>query len=99
MSGDAASGTSSFTMTGGSLTSKNGHVFHVTNTSAIITLNGVTITNEDSANVLLSVCDDGWSGGSNTATLNASNQTLDGAILVGSNSKLTLNLSQRFPDI
>ena len=93
MSGDAASGTSSFTMTGGSLTSKNGHVFHVTNTSAVITLSGVTITNEDGENVLLSVCDDGWSGGSNTATLNASKQTLSGAILVGSNSELTLKLS------
>ena len=93
MSGDAASGTSSFTMTGGSLTSKNGHVFHVTNTSAVITLSGVTITNEDGENVLLSVCDDGWSGGSNTATLNASKQTLSGAILVGSNSTLTMKLS------
>ena len=93
MSGDAASGTSSFTMTGGSLTSKNGHVFHVTNTNAIITLSDVTITNEDSDNVLLSVCDDGWNGGSNIATLNASKQTLNGAILVGSNSTLTLNLS------
>ncbi|MCR5693518.1 MAG: hypothetical protein K6G89_00910 [Clostridia bacterium] len=93
MSGDAASGTSSFTMTGGSLTSKSGHVFHVTNTSAVITLSGVTITNEDSGNILLSVCDDGWSGGSNIATLNASKQTLSGAILVGSNSTLTLKLS------
>ena len=93
MSGDAASGTSSFTMTGGSLTSKSGHVFHVTNTSAVITLSGVTITNEDGENVLLSVCDDGWSGGSNIATLNASNQTLSGAILVGSNSTLTMKLS------
>ncbi|MBQ6728144.1 MAG: hypothetical protein IJQ87_04305, partial [Clostridia bacterium] len=33
------------------------------------------------------------SGGSNTATLNAKKQTLSGAILVGSNSKLTMNLS------
>jgi hypothetical protein len=94
MSGDAASGTSSFTMTGGSLTSKSGHVFHVTNTSAVITLSGVTITNEDSAGVLLSVCDDGWSGGSNIATLNAIAQKLSGAILVGSNSTLTLNLTE-----
>ncbi len=94
MSGDAASGTSSFTMTGGSLTSKNGHVFHVTNTSAVISLSGVAITNEDSADVLLSVCDDGWSGGSNTAVLNASAQELSGAILVGSNSTLTLNLEE-----
>ena len=93
MSGDAASGTSAFTMTGGSLTSKSGHVFHVTNTNAIITLSGVTITNTDSDGILLSVCDDGWSGGSNTATLNASAQKLSGAILVGSNSALTLNLT------
>ena len=93
MSGDAASGTSSFTMTGGSLTSKNGHVFHVTNTSAVITLSGVTITNEDSENILLSVCDDGWSGGSNIATLNASAQKLSGAIKVGDNSTLTLSLT------
>ena len=93
MSGDASSGTSSFTMNGGILTSKSGHVFHVTNTGAVITLSGVTITNEDSDNILLSVCDDGWSGGGNTAVLNASAQTLSGAILVGSNSELTLKLS------
>ena len=93
MSGDAASGTSSFTMTGGTLTSKNGHVFHVTNTNAVISLSGVKITNKDSDSILLSVCDDGWSGGSNKATLNASGQTLSGAILVGSNSELTLKLS------
>ncbi len=93
MSGDAASGTSSFTMNGGSLTSKSGHVFHVTNTSAVITLSGVKIINKDSDNILLSICDDGWSGGSNTATLNASKQTLNGAVLVGSNSTLAMKLS------
>lgn len=71
MSGDADSGTSSFTMNGGSLTSKNGHVFHVTNTNAIINLNGVKIVNNDSDNILLSVCADGWSGAGNIATLNA----------------------------
>ncbi len=94
MSGDADSGTSSFTMNGGSLTSKSGHVFHVTNTNAIITLDGVNITNEDESNVLLSVCDDGWSGADNVATLNASNQTLTGDLLVGSSSTLTLNLTE-----
>ena len=94
MSGDAASGTSSFTMKGGSLTSKNGHVFHVTNTNAVINLNGVNITNEDSNKVLISVCDDGWNGGNNTATLNAQNQKLEGGVLVGDNSELTLNLTQ-----
>ena len=94
MSGDADSGTSAFTMTGGSLISKNGHVFHVTNTNALITLSGVTITNEDGENVLLSVCSDGWSGAGNTATVNASAQVLEGALLVGSDSTLTLNLSE-----
>ncbi|MBR3270438.1 MAG: hypothetical protein IKI59_00835, partial [Clostridia bacterium] len=78
---------------GGTLTSKNGHVFHVTNTNAIITLTGVTILNEDSENILLSVCADGWSGAGNIATLNAVNQTLSGMILVGSDSTLTLHLS------
>ncbi len=94
MSGDADSGSSSFTMTGGSLTSKNGHVFHVTNTNAQINLENVAISNEDSGNVLLSACADGWSGGSNVATLNAKNQELAGTILVGSDSQLTLNLSE-----
>ena len=91
MSGDADSGTSSFTMTGGRLTSNKGHVFHVTNTNAVINLSKVEIVNND-GDVLLSVCDDGWSGASNIATLNASDQTLSGTILVGSDSTFTLNL-------
>ena len=91
MSGDADSGTSSFTMTGGKLTSNKGHVFHVTNTNAVINLSGVEIVNND-GDVLLSVCDDGWSGASNIATLNASGQDLSGTILVGSDSTFTLNL-------
>lgn len=93
MSGDADSGTSAFTMTGGSLTSKNGHMFHVTNTHAVITLNGVNLFNEDAENVLLSVCDDGWNGAENNAELYAAVQELEGTILVGSNSKLTLSLT------
>ncbi|WP_024860334.1 hypothetical protein [Ruminococcus flavefaciens] len=93
MSGDADSGTSSFTMTGGTLTSKNGHVFHVTNTNAVINLSGVTIINEDSENILLSVCTDGWSGAGNIATLNVDGQELSGIIKVGSDSELTLNLT------
>ena len=94
MSGDAASGTSHFTMTGGSLTSKSGHVFHVTNTNAVITLEEVDIINEDAENILLSVCADGWSGGSNIAALKAISQKLAGAIKVGSDSGLTLELTE-----
>ena len=93
MSGDADSGTPAFTMTGGSLTSKNGHVFHVTNTHAIISLENVAISNEDSEGVLLSVCDDGWNGAENNAELFAASQQLEGCILVGSNSKFSLTLT------
>jgi hypothetical protein len=92
-SGDAASGNSHFTMNGGTLTNRQGHLIHVTNTNAIITLKAVTLVNEDPANVLLSVCADGWKGASNKATLNAVNQQLDGSILVGSDSELTLTLA------
>ena len=49
--------------------------------------------NNDSAGVLLSVCGDGWSGGSNIAALNADSQILTGTILVGSDSTLTMNLT------
>ena len=92
MSGDADSGTSSFTMTGGSLTSMSGHMFHVTNTHAVITLSGVELNNEGS-DILLSVCDDGWNGAENIAELNADGQALEGAILVGDNSTLKLTLT------
>ena len=91
-SGDASDGTSSFTMTGGSLTSKKGHTFHVTNTSAKINLTDVDINNSDD-NVLISVCDDGWSGASNEAVLTASDQKLEGDILVGEDSSLTVSLT------
>lgn len=55
-SGDADAGNSRFTMNGGSLTNKQGHLFHVTNTNAVITLNSVNLVNEDPEKVLLSVC-------------------------------------------
>ena len=92
-SGDADSGNSHFTMNDGSLTNKQGHLFHVTNTNAIISLNNVKLVNEDPAKVLLSVCADGWQGASNKATLNANRQQLEGTILVGSDSELTLTLA------
>ena len=94
MSGDADSGTSTFTMNGGKLTSKKGHVFHVTNTNTVITLSGVEIVNEDESNILLSVCKDGWRGAKNTATVDAKSQELNGTVLVGSDSTLTLNLKE-----
>lgn len=92
MSGDATDGASVFTMTGGTLNNTTGHVFHVTNTSAAITLEGVEINNTDAEGVLISVCDDAWSGLTNAATINAIDQTLEGTALVGSDSTLTISL-------
>ena len=94
MSGDAESGTSHFTMTGGTLTSKSGHVFHVTNTTAVVTLEDVEIINEDAEHILLSVCADGWRGGSNIAEVKAIDQQLSGGIKVGDDSSLTLELTE-----
>ena len=92
-SGDADAGNSHFTMNGGQLTNRQGHLFHVTNTNAIIFLNNVNLVNEDPEKVLLSVCADGWQGAGNKATVNASRQLLEGTILVGSDSELTLTLT------
>lgn len=92
-SGDAENGNSHFTMNGGTLTNRQGHLLHVTNTNAFITLNGAKLVNEDSGRVILSVCADGWRGGTNKATLQACRQQLNGTILVGSDSELTLTLT------
>ena len=99
MSGDADVGESNFSMTGGSLTGKNGDMFYLTNTSAQITLENVTITNEDEDAALLRVCGNsgerGWgSAGSNGAqvTFTAIDQKLSGDIVVDTVSTLDLTL-------
>ena len=96
MSGDADEGTASFTMEGGSLTNKNGDVFFVNNTEATINLTDVEITNEDEDGVFLRAEAAGWgtegeNGGN--VTLNASDQTIDGDIIVDEDSSLDMNLS------
>lgn len=100
MSGDAEAGTSSFSMTGGSLVSKNGDMFYVTNTSSVITLSRVNITPADGT-FLLRVSGNsnsrGWGkAGSNggKATFNLSEQVLTGDIFVDSISTLEINISK-----
>ena len=95
-SGDASSGTGTFTMDGGTLTNANGAVFFVTNTTANIALSDVTITNNDSNNVLLNAASAAWgSSGSNggKVTFTASGQTLAGSMNIDSSSTLNLTLS------
>lgn len=100
MSGDAEEGKSSFSMTGGSLTAKNGDMFYVTNTDCEIDLSDVSITNEDSDGNLLTVkgndASHGWgTAGANggNVVLNCSNQTLNGNIVVDTISTLNMTLA------
>ena len=99
MSGDADVGTSTFSMTGGTLTAKNGDMIYVTNTHCVLTLSGVTIQNEDADGVLLRVVGNsashGWgTAGSNGAQVafNADDQTMTGDIVVDTISTLTMTL-------
>ena len=100
MSGDAEVGTSSFSMTGGSLTAKNGDMFYITNTHSVISLSGISITNEDEDANLMTITGNsashGWgSAGSNgaQAEVTASDQVLEGNIVVDTISTLDLTLS------
>jgi len=102
-SGDSATGTGTFSMTGGTLTNKSsGPVFMVCDTAAVINLDSVTIDNAGGSGLLLratsaSSGDDNinssWGSLGGTVTLNATNQTLTGAITRYSTaSNITLNL-------
>ena len=99
MSGDADVGTSTFSMTGGSLTGRNGDLFYVTNTHCVLTLSGVTLRNEDADAYLLRVVGNSASRGWGTAGANgaqveftADAQTLEGDIVVDTISTLDLTL-------
>ena len=95
MSGDAAQGTSSFTMNGGALTNANGDIFFVNNTTTEITLSGANIVNNDSEGYFLRAAAAGWgSEGTNggQVNLNASSQTINGDMIVDDISVLNLYL-------
>ena len=101
MSGDADVGTSSFSMTGGNLTSNNGDMFYITNTDCTLSLSGVDIVNKDSDAYLMNITGNsashGWgTAGANGAqvTFTADVQTLEGDIRVDSISTLNMTLSR-----
>ena len=98
MSGDAAEGTSSFTMNGGTLTNQNGDIFFVNNTATDITLSNATIVNNDTEGVFLRAAAAGWgSEGSNggQVNLNATNQEINGDMIVDDISVLNLYLKDQ----
>ena len=99
MSGDANVGMAEFSMTGGSLTGKNGDLIYVTNTSCTMRLSGVTLENEDADGLFLRVAGNaathGWgTTGSNGAQVDftADAQVLTGDISVDEISSLQLRL-------
>ena len=96
MSGDASEGESEFTMTGGSLTSKTGCMFHVTNVTTTINLTNVALNYPSDSDDFLVLSADSWgTSGKNggTATVNLSSQEAAGNITLDSISGLVLNLS------
>ena len=97
MSGDASVGLATFTMTGGSLTNKNGDIFFVNNTATTITLENVEIINQDSNGVFLRAAAAGWgTEGSNGGKVNLylKKQAQTGDIVVDKVSALNLYLSE-----
>jgi hypothetical protein len=96
MSGDADEGEASFTMKDGSLTNENGDVFFVNNTSAVINLENVAITNNGEGKLLRAAAAGWGTEGSNggQVTLNAKNQSLSGDILVDDLSSLNMYLGE-----
>jgi len=81
-SGDATTGTSTFTMTGGSLSAAVGSLFYITNTQAVVNLKGADLT--ASSGSLITAAADRWgtsSSNGGTLTFNADSETLAGDIV------------------
>lgn len=102
MSGDADVGTSTFSMTGGTLTSQNGDMFYVTNTHSILTLSGVSIKNQDDSAYFMNICGNsslrGWgTAGKNGAQVEftADAQSFSGNIVVDTISTLNMILKNK----
>ena len=93
-SGDASEGTSSFSATGGSITSYSGAMFYCTNTASVIDLKDTHLVLSDDGTLLI-ISTGRWgkddqNGGD--CTFNATDQILEGTVLVDSISSLRLNL-------
>lgn len=93
MSGDAKSGTSSFTAKNSNIVTNKGDTIFVTNTTAIIELDGNTITNNDGdfLRIQKGKWGDSGSNGGNV-TLNLKNQKVSGNVIVDKISTLDMDL-------
>ena len=96
MSGDAANGTSEFTLNDSKVTTNNGDTIYVTNTTATISLTNNTIINNDSSGNFLRVQSDSWGiTGSNGGDVNLTltNQDIVGNIVIDNISTLNMKLN------
>ena len=94
-SGDAAEGTSVFTMEGGKMTAQSGAMFYCTNTQSVINLKNAALTLSENETLLIVSAGRWGKDGQNgdVCTLNAEGQTLTGDITVDAISSLKLDLT------
>lgn len=97
MSGDADVGTSSFTAKNSKIVNNKGDLIFVTNTNTVITLEGNTMTNNDSNVAFLKATTAKWgTSGSNggNVTLNMTDQKASGDIIIDNISTLALAMKK-----
>lgn len=95
MSGDAATGKSEFTAKNSKITTNNGDIFYITNTTSTINLENNIIVNNDISGNFLRVQKDSWgNSGSNggDVTLVMNNQKSIGNIVIDSISTLDVSM-------
>ena len=98
MSGDADTGTASFSAKKSTIITNKGDSIYVTNTKADITLENNTFTNNDSEGNFLRIQKDSWGRSGNNGgdvTLKLINQNIEGNIVVDEISTLDMNLTNK----
>lgn len=96
MSGDADEGNASFTAKDSTITTNKGDTIFVTNTTATISLENNTFTNEDGDFLRIQTGKWGTSGSNGgNVTLNMINQNVEGNIIVDNISTLSMDLSEK----
>lgn len=96
MSGDADSGTASFTSKNSNIITNKGDTIFVTNTTATINLENNTITNNDGNFLRIQTGKWGNSGSNGgNVTLNMTNQKVEGNVIVDNISTLDVNMQNK----
>lgn len=99
MSGDAKTGTGTFTAKNSTFITNKGDHFFITNTTAVINLTSNKFTNNDSTGAFLCAQTGKWgNSGSNggNVTLNATTQEIIGDIIIDNISSLNMNLTKSY---